>query len=109
MKTINCGDWHLGWGFGGNDKIGKLSTDDDKVFIWRGRSQGRHGQKWNRNASCSFNLKDGKVNIIESKGSLPRNTELVKSALALIAMIPKKKRVKKTQVRSINNQLNLDL
>ena len=23
--TTGCGDWHLGWGFGGHDKLGKLT------------------------------------------------------------------------------------
>ena len=79
-KSVSCGDWHLGWGFGGNDKIGKLSVNEDGVYTWKGSSQGRHGQKWNKGAYITFKLndKDG-VKVIESNGSHPRWTEIMKS------------------------------
>ena len=42
-NEVDCGDWWLGWGYGGNNKIGKLSLEDG-VFTWKGHCQGRHGQ-----------------------------------------------------------------
>lgn len=45
LKTF-CGDWSLGWGFGGRDRIGKLFLDPDgMLFTWKGYRQGRHGNK----------------------------------------------------------------
>lgn len=86
-RTINCGDWHLGWGFGGSDKIGRLSSEDGINFTWKGYSQGRHGQTWNKGAKCTFTLgKNNKFDSFETvKGSCPRLTELLKSALELKA------------------------
>lgn len=82
MKTVSvgCGDWHLGWGFAGDDKIGKLSTQDGVTFTWKGHSQGRHGQKWNAGAKLVF-TSDGEqiTEIISQKGSHPRVSELLKS------------------------------
>ena len=66
MKAIQCGDWHLGWGFGYHNKIGKLSLDQN-TFTWTGRCQGRHGQK-GAMYSTSFRL-------TEYYGEEPRNYE----------------------------------
>ena len=86
LKT-NCGDWHLGWGFGGNDKIGKLTLDfQSNTFRWRGYSQGRHGAKWNQGAKAEFTLNDGKIKILSQKGSLPVTKELISSAEKLLYM-----------------------
>ena len=73
-KSISCGDWHLGWGYGGNDKIGRLSSDDGVNFTWKGSSQGRHGQKWNTGAKCTFKLgPNDKIEIYNTiKGSAPK-------------------------------------
>ena len=88
-KSVSCGDWHLGWGYGGNDKIGRLSSDDGISFTWKGSSQGRHGQQWNAGAKCTFTLgPNDKIDNFETiKGSSPKLEELIKSALELKAKI----------------------
>ena len=96
-KSINCGDWHLGWGLSGNNKIGKLRIVEDfdindvenAVFGWKGYSQGRHGQKGNKGAFCTFILKNDNVQLIEFKGGLPRSSELIKGAKELLLNINK--------------------
>lgn len=86
-KTIECGDWHLGWGYGGNDKIGKLTVDHKGIFIWKGYSQGRHGGKWNYGAEVIFTLDDNdKVEVITSNGSYPVNSELIRGAKELTSL-----------------------
>lgn len=45
LTTVQCGDWHLGWGFGGNNNIGKLTLEGD-TFTYKGERQGRHGQNY---------------------------------------------------------------
>ena len=68
MKPIQCGDWHLGWGLGGHDKVGKLRYDrETKMFTWNGRCQGRHGQM-GRAYQVEFKL-------TEWYGEEPRNYE----------------------------------
>lgn len=105
--STSCGDWHLGWGLSGNDKIGKLSTEDKETFTWKGWSQGRHGQKWNKGAEVVFTLDGDNLDIISQKGSIPRRTELLKGVKTLMEMKERKPRVKK--VKSINNQTKLEL
>ena len=83
-KSTNCGDWHLGWGYGGSDKIGKLSTEDGVSFEWKGYSQGRHGQKWNSGASVKFHYnEDGEIVEDERNGNIPRWSEIDKAAKEL--------------------------
>jgi hypothetical protein len=84
MKSISCGDWHLGWGYGGNDKVGKLSTEDGETFRWEGRSQGRHGGKWNLGANCTFTIDENGLNVTQQEGSIPRSSELYNGANRLI-------------------------
>lgn len=89
LKT-NCGDWHLGWGLGGNDKIGKLSLDVETMkFTWEGYSQGRHGQKWNKGANCVFVLcqEGADLELTSVNGTIPRKEELLRSAKELITRI----------------------
>ena len=76
---VNCGDWHLGWGLSGNDKIGNLSRLRDGSYLWEGYSQGRHGQKWNRGAKLTFKVIDDNIEVISSVGNSPRVTEVLKS------------------------------
>jgi hypothetical protein len=83
-KSISCGDWHLSWGFSTN-KIGTLTMLGPNEFIWKGRSQGRHGQKWNTGAKLHFTV-DADLNIdqtIEEKGSYPRWSEVKKAIVEL--------------------------
>lgn len=54
ITSVECGDWHLGWGLGGHNKIGELRVEGD-VFTWQGRCQGRHGQK-GRTYTVQFKL-----------------------------------------------------
>lgn len=89
MKTVNCGDWHLGWGFGGHDKVGKLSTENCKTFTWKGNSQGRHGNVWNRGAKAKLELVDGDVVVLEQQGSIPVRKELLKGIEELKAKFNK--------------------
>lgn len=85
LKT-QCGDWHLGWGFGGHDKIGSLTLDPlQNSFIWKGRSQGRHGQKWNAGAMAVLTYEDGKINILYQKGGIPVTSELIKACEHILA------------------------
>ncbi len=87
-KSINCGDWHKGWGFGGNDKVGKLSietlSDCPINFVWAGHSQGRHGQTWNRGAKVRFMVIDTGLKITERKGSYPDYDQVIKAANILL-------------------------
>lgn len=95
IKTISvsCGDWHLGWGYGGHDKIGKLSFNPEtNQFIWSGSSQGRHGQKWNAGAVLVMN-KDLKV--VSSKGGHPAWGEIM-AAIDLL-----KKKIDKAEMEAI--------
>ena len=85
-NKVNCGDWHLGWGFGGNDKIGNLAIIDKDTFLWKGRSQGRHGQKWNSGAWAKFERKENRLEVTEQKGSYPKYSELIKSANELLRL-----------------------
>jgi len=70
-KSISCGDWGLGWGSGGKNKIGKLKCEGENIFVWRGHSQGRHGQRWNKGAWVRFSVTQGKITIIDSSGQCP--------------------------------------
>lgn len=79
-NKMNCGDWHLGWGYGGHDKVGRLTDNGDGTFTWKGRSQGRHGSKWNYGAFVTFKLLDGEIEVIDSKGGYPVTKELVTCA-----------------------------
>ena len=84
--TVQCGDWHLGWGYGGHDKIGKLTLDPvNNSFIWKGSSQGRHGQKWNKGAYIVFTYNDGKITIVNSSGSHPVHSELIKGCEEILS------------------------
>lgn len=91
MKTlirVNCGDWHKGWGYGGHDKIGKLEiikeTDCPINFYWKGYSQGRHGQTWNRGARLRLMVTDKGLRITEQKGSYPDYDQIIESANILL-------------------------
>lgn len=84
--STQCGDWHLGWGFGGHDKIGKLTLDPMlDSFHWKGYSQGRHGNKWNSGARATFTYKDGEIEYLNSKGSIPVTSELIKACELILA------------------------
>jgi len=83
--TTGCGDWHLGWGFGGHDKLGKLELLPlSNTFMWRGYSQGRWGQKWNMGAFVNFTIDNStgidRIAVISQKGGYPETAELIKSA-----------------------------
>jgi len=79
-NSVGCGDWHLGWGFGGHNHIGKLKKEDGK-FIWRGHQQGRHGQIYNRPANIVFTFDGVEISIIENdkNRSLPERDEVLKA------------------------------
>jgi len=36
MKSINCGDWHLGWGFGQYMYSGRINEKDKEAWISKG-------------------------------------------------------------------------
>jgi len=84
-KSIPCGDWHLGWGYGGHDKIGKLSIELEPLTVtWRGSSQGRHGSKWNAGAFAKFEIVGDKLKLVEQKGSYPAHNEILQAANTLM-------------------------
>ena len=89
--SVNCGDWHLGWGYGGYNKIGKLSLQDDGSFLWKGYSQGRHGGTWNKGAFARFSVLDGRIQILEQKGSIPIYQELLNGLRELEAKVNQEK------------------
>ena len=82
MKTlsVNCGDWHLGWGFGGDNKVGKLYLNEDNTYTWKGHSQGRYGQVWNKGSYVNFKMVEGEpdfgIEVIKAQGGYPRIFEL---------------------------------
>ena len=85
LLTVSCGDWHLGWGCGGHDKIGKLTLDPlHNSFIWKGYSQGRHGGKWNKGAEVIFTYKEDKITIVHQKGEFPERSELIKGCKEIL-------------------------
>mgnify|MGYP001235079926 CR=1 FL=1 len=80
MKTkwVSCGDWMDTWGLGTN-KIGKLSKGDllDR-YVWKGLSQGRHGQVYRKTYTVVFtyNSETGEI-ITDGNGSLPTGKHVV--------------------------------
>lgn len=79
--TTGCGDWGDSWGMSTNT-IGKLRTSDFITFEWKGWSQGRHGQKWNRGAYFVFTLnEDGFAVEIEKLHTRP-NAKAITTAIA---------------------------
>ena len=88
LQKVSCGDWHLGWGFGSDNKIGNLSIEIVKDcpinFVWRGSSQGRHGQKFNAGASERFILFPDKIKVVPIKGNAPRWSEIRKAINTLL-------------------------
>ena len=81
LPSVGCGDWFLSWGFGITNKLGKLYKLDKDTFIWRGHSQGRHNQMWNKGTIVVFSYIDDNITILEhnNKGTLPIKSELLKS------------------------------
>ena len=89
--VTDCGDWHLGWGFGGHNKVGKLrmidtpNKDGVATFEWKGRSQGRHGQKYNFGAFIRFTSNGTDIHAGDTiKGSAPVSGELLKGVNELL-------------------------
>lgn len=81
LLKVNCGDWHLGWGLGSYNHIGKLELNPlTNSFTWRGYSQGRHGSIWNREAYINFTVLDDVITKTGSKGSYPCDSELLIAA-----------------------------
>lgn len=81
IKT-GCGDWHLGWGFGGSDHVGELSTIDKINFVWTGKRQGRHGQKIRGTYKVHFTLDEFRTRTVKEHG-LPDRNEVAKAIQAL--------------------------
>ena len=94
-KSIQCGDWHLGWGYGGHNHVGKLAISGDisanrpydTVFKWSGSSLGRHGQSWNKGAECTFILTDDSIKVLNQKYTKPEISELRSGAIKLLKTI----------------------
>jgi hypothetical protein len=85
LLSIGCGDWHLGWGFAGDDKIGKLFLNDDGTYTWKGHRQGRHGQIIKSKYSRTFNW-DGEKPIGDDISHLPAYSEVQKAIETLTIM-----------------------
>jgi hypothetical protein len=80
LLSTGCSDWQLGWGLGGNDKLGRLTLEPlTNEFVWKGYSQGRHGDIWNKGAFLRFTVQDDKITILGSKGNYPVQSELLKA------------------------------
>lgn len=48
-KKVPCSDWHRDWGYGGHTKLGvlyKYNGVHPDEYVWKGHSQGRHGQRY---------------------------------------------------------------
>ena len=80
-NTAPCSDWFRGWGYGGNNKLGKLSKLSDTKYSWTGYAQGRHGQKLRSKWTSEFDFVDGQ--ILNATDSLPDSRD-VKEAIALL-------------------------
>ena len=79
VKKVECGDWYLGWGFGGHNKLGKLeTTEEPDIYIWKGHAQGRHGQILHKRTTTVFSYIDGEIKII-SGHLLPQYSEVIKA------------------------------
>lgn len=81
-KNTQCSDWHLGWGYGGQNALGKLYYINDKEFEWKGTRQGRHGQKYGKYEGKVFLDDEGKISSVE--GSLPTHSEIYKAIEILL-------------------------
>ena len=90
-NKIGCSDWHLGWGIG-YTLLGKLEiaiVDGAPInFIWRGSSQGRHGQKHWSGGMCRYMVLDDQILITDSKHTSrgPERKEVLKAMNALLRM-----------------------
>ena len=87
---VRCGDWHRGWGYGGQNNIGKLEAlellDNNKYrMLWKGHKQGRHGQIWARGMKAEFIWDANIQTVTEHIGpdSLPDGRDVIEAATAL--------------------------
>lgn len=104
MKTYSthCSDWQLGWGYGGNNKLGRLTLNEDNTYTWRGHSQGRHGRKWNKGAFLHFRLTKLEIEVIDSNGQSPIKSEILDA-------VSRVERIKKYAIRDAKiKQANLE-
>lgn len=78
ITKVPCSDWGLTWGLG-TTLIGRLQILSPDTFVWRGKSQGRHGQVYRDRIKTEFTY-DGE-NIVYTSGSrtLPTWSETKKS------------------------------
>ena len=91
MKKINntgCGDWHHGWGYG-YTKLGKLSiemVEDCPInFLWKGRSQGRHGNVHWKNGLVRFMIvSEDHIAVTYMRQSYPMDSEVIKAMNILL-------------------------
>ena len=67
--STGCGDWMRGWGYGGYNKIGRLTKTGRNTYQWKGKAQGRHNNTLRSTWTTTFTLVDGK--ITEPTDSLP--------------------------------------
>lgn len=84
-KSVPCSDWMDTWGFGTN-KIGKLSKGvEPNQYIWKGLSQGRHGQIYRTTYTVVFTYNpDTGEFITDGNGSLPTGKHVVNAINELI-------------------------
>lgn len=90
-NKINCGDWHLGWGIG-YTQLGNLEisiVDGAPInFIWRGKSQGRHGQVHWTGGMCRYMVLEDKIVVTEHKHTIygPDRKPLIDAMNTLLRM-----------------------
>ena len=79
MKEIKtaCCDWHLSWGYGGHNKVGKLFTSDFNTFRWEGKAVGRHGQVYQAKIETTFTLDENNDIVIINGDGLPVIKEIL--------------------------------
>lgn len=88
-NKVSCSDWYRGWGYG-YTLLGTLEisiVEDCPInFIWRGSSQGRHGQKHWSGGMCRYMLLDDRLEITESKHTTygPYNKDVIEAANILL-------------------------
>jgi hypothetical protein len=82
QKKASCGDWHRTWGLG-STLLGTLTKGSQPgIYVWTGKSQGRHGQvyKTRHQIIFKYNPPEG-FEILENPkdGRLPDSRDVLKA------------------------------
>jgi hypothetical protein len=79
-NSVQCGDWYRTWGMG-TSLIGKLKKGElEGTYIWRGHSQGRHGQIHCKPYNITFKVTGENEYLREDgDGRLPDSRDVFKA------------------------------